>query len=108
MAFGGMNIDDSASYCAAACWADDIDNEVQRHVNSLSLKANGGHSKGSAKVYIARTLERLAMASQPNARLELCRADLSRPVGSNIPVIHSPMSENCRLLALFVFDHIPY
>jgi hypothetical protein len=38
-----MNIDDSASYCAAAC----IDNEVQGHVNSLSPWANGGHSKGS-------------------------------------------------------------
>jgi hypothetical protein len=44
-----MNIDDSASYCAAACWADDIDNEVQGHVSFLSLQANGGHSKGSGK-----------------------------------------------------------
>jgi hypothetical protein len=107
MALGGVTIDDSPSYCVAACWADDIDNEVQRHVNSLSLKANGGHSKGSAKVYIARTHERLAMASQPNPTLELCRAYLSRPVGSNIPVIHSPMSEDCRLMALFVFDRFP-
>jgi len=107
IAVGGMTIDDSASYCATARWADVIDNEVQTHVSSLSLQANGGHSKGSAKVYIARTHERLAMASQPNQMLELCRANLSRPVGSNIPVIHSPMSEDCRPLALFVFDRFP-
>jgi hypothetical protein len=50
MALGGVTIDDSPSYCAAACWTDGIDVEVQRHVSSLSLKANGGHSKGSAEV----------------------------------------------------------
>ena len=38
-------IDDSVSYAAAACWAGVIDNE--NHMNSLSLWANGGHSKGS-------------------------------------------------------------
>jgi hypothetical protein len=54
MALGGVTIDDSPSYCAAACWADDIDTEVQRHVSFLSLKANGGHSKGSAEVEVAR------------------------------------------------------
>jgi hypothetical protein len=70
MAVGGVKIDDSASYCAAACWADVIDNEVQRHVSSLSLQANGGHSKGSAEVDVARTHERLAMASQPNRILQ--------------------------------------
>ena len=64
MALGGMNIDDSASYCAAACWADDIDNEVQRHVSSLIAPGERGHSKGSAKVDVARTHGRLAMASQ--------------------------------------------
>ena len=65
MAVGGVNVDDSASYCAAACWADDIDNEVQRHVSSLSLQENGGHSKGSTKdCNVARTHGRLAMASQ--------------------------------------------
>jgi hypothetical protein len=107
IAVGGMTIDDSASYCATARWADVIDNEVQTHVSSLSLQANGGHSKGSAKVYIARTHERLAMASQPNCTSQLSLANLSRPVGSNIPIIHSPMSEDCRLMALFVFDHFP-
>ena len=48
VAVGGVKIDDSVSYCAAACWADVIDSEV--HVGSLSLQANGGHSKGSAKI----------------------------------------------------------
>jgi hypothetical protein len=47
---GGMKIDDSVSYCAAACWACIIDNEIQSHVNSLSLYSNGGHSKRSAKL----------------------------------------------------------
>jgi hypothetical protein len=61
-----VKIDDSASYCTAACWADVIDNEVQRHVSSLSLQANGGHSKGSAEVGVVRTHGRFAMASQPN------------------------------------------
>jgi hypothetical protein len=37
VAVGGMKIDDSVSYCAAACWAGVIDNEGQRHVTSLSL-----------------------------------------------------------------------
>jgi hypothetical protein len=65
MALGGMNIDDGASYRAAACWAGDIDNEVQRHVSSLSLWANGGHSKGSDKDCDgARTHGRFAVASQ--------------------------------------------
>jgi hypothetical protein len=53
------------------------------------------------------THKRLAMASQPNLILELRHSNLSRPVGSNIPVIHSPMSVDCRLMALFVFDHFP-
>src|ERR1019366_5772351 len=89
VAVGGVKIDDSASYCAAACWGDVIDNEVQRHVSSLSLQANGGPSKGSAKdCDVART-RRLAMAPQSDRVLQLCRANLSRPVGSNIPSIHS-------------------
>ena len=49
---GGVKIDDSVSYAAAACWAGVIDNE--NHVNSLSLWANGGHSKGSAKIVMLR------------------------------------------------------
>jgi hypothetical protein len=56
--------------CAAACWAGVIDNEV--HVSSLSLQANGGRSKGSAKdCDVARMHGRLAMASQLN-RPEYC------------------------------------
>jgi hypothetical protein len=47
---GGVKIDDSVSYCAAACWAGVIEDEVQSPVNSLSLYSNGGHSKGSAKI----------------------------------------------------------
>src|SRR5450631_1320261 len=49
---GGVKIDDSVSYAAAACCAGVIDNE--NHVNSLSLWANGGHSKGSAKIVMLR------------------------------------------------------
>jgi hypothetical protein len=49
---GGVKIDDSVSYGAAACWAGVIDNEI--HVNFLSLWANGGHSKGSAKIVMLR------------------------------------------------------
>src|SRR5450631_3726057 len=49
---GGVKIDDSVSYVAAACWADVIDNEI--HVNFLSLWANGGLSKGSAKIVMLR------------------------------------------------------
>ena len=49
---GGVKIDDSVSYSAAACWAGVIDNEI--HVNFLSLWANGGHSKGSAKIVMLR------------------------------------------------------
>src|SRR5450631_1013965 len=49
---GGVKIDDSVSYAAAACWAGVIDNE--NHINSLSLWANGGHSKGSAKIVMLR------------------------------------------------------
>ena len=68
MAPGGMNIDDSTSYRAAARWAGVVDNEVQRHVSSLSLWANGGHSKGSGKdCDDARTRGRFAMASQPES-----------------------------------------
>jgi len=65
-----MKIDERVSYCAAACWAGVIDNEV--HVSSLSLQANGGRSKGSAKdCDVARMHGRLAMASQLN-RPEYC------------------------------------
>jgi hypothetical protein len=49
---GGVKIDDSVSYCAAACWAGVLDNEI--HVSSLSLQANGGRSKGSAKDVMSR------------------------------------------------------
>ena len=49
---GRVKIDDSVSYGAAACWAGVIDNEI--HVNFLSLWANGGHSKGSAKIVMLR------------------------------------------------------
>jgi hypothetical protein len=59
-----MKIDESVSYCAAACWAGVIDDEV--HVSSLSLQERG-HSKGSAKDFdVARMHGRLAMASQLN------------------------------------------
>ena len=34
---GGVKVNDSASYCAAARWAGVIDNEGQSHVTSLSL-----------------------------------------------------------------------
>ena len=51
---GGVKIDDSVSYCAAASWAGVIDNEVQWHVDSLSLWANGVPSRGSAKILMLR------------------------------------------------------
>jgi hypothetical protein len=87
MALGGMNIDDSASYCAAACWADDIDNEVQRHVNSLSLWANGGHSKGSGKDFDgARTHGRFAVASQSESEMQPYRVICRDPLGQISPV----------------------
>jgi hypothetical protein len=54
VAVGGVKIDHSASYCAAAFQAGVIDIEVQRHVSSLSLQANGGHSKGSAEIAMLR------------------------------------------------------
>lgn len=65
IAVSRVKIDESVSYCVAACWAGVIDNEV--HVSSLSLQANGGRSKGSAKDYdVARMHGRLAMAPQLN------------------------------------------
>ena len=61
VAIGGVKIDDSVSYYVAAYWAGVIDNEVQCHVGSLSLWANGVPSRGagssevctrvSAKIY---------------------------------------------------------
>jgi hypothetical protein len=55
IAVGRVKIDDSVPYCAAACRAGIIDNEVQRHVSSLSLWANGEPlSKGSEKMVMLR------------------------------------------------------
>jgi hypothetical protein len=48
VADGRVKIDDGVSYGAAACRADVIDGEV--HVRFLSLQANGGPSRGSAKI----------------------------------------------------------
>ena len=89
---GGVKIDDSESYGAAAFWAGVTDSEVQRHVSSLSLQANGGRSKGSAKdCDVARMHGRLAMASQLN-RPEYCNFAVRicrDPLGQISPVIHS-------------------
>ena len=90
IAVGGVKIDESVSYCAAACWAGVIDIEV--HVSSLSLQANEGRSKGSAKECdVARMHGRLAMASQLN-RPEYCNFAVRicrDPLGQISPVIHS-------------------
>ena len=90
IAVSGVKIDESVSYCAAACWAGVIDNEV--HVSFLSLEANGGRSKGSAKdCDVARMHGRLAMASQLN-RPEYCNFAVRicrDPLGQISPVIHS-------------------
>ena len=86
MALGGMSIDDSASDCAAACRADLIDNEVQRHVSSLSLQANGGHSKGSDKDCDgARTHGRFAVASQSETEIQPYRVICRDPLGQISP-----------------------
>jgi hypothetical protein len=78
VAVGGVKIDYSASYRAAACWADVIHSEVQRHVSSLSLKANGGPSKGSLKIMMLRgrtdTLQwRLSGTQYCNFAVRICR-----------------------------------
>jgi hypothetical protein len=73
---GGVKVNDSASYCAAACWAGVIDNEGQSHVTSLL-----GERRTLKRVHkdcdVARTHGRLAMASQSNCILQfavrICR-----------------------------------
>jgi hypothetical protein len=98
MALGGMNIDDSASYCAAACWADDIDNEVQGHVSFLSLEGERRDTqKGPLKIVMLRgrtgalrwRLNELDIAALP--------CEFVETVGSNIPSIHKgrPPSALC-------------
>jgi hypothetical protein len=82
VAVGGVKIDHSESYCAAAFWAGVIDIEVQRHVSSLSLQANGGHSKGSAEIVMLRrrsdTLRwRLSRTANQNFAARVCRDRLS-------------------------------
>jgi hypothetical protein len=52
VADGRVKIDDGVSYSTAACRAGVIDSEV--HVGSLSLEANGGPSRGSAKIVMLR------------------------------------------------------
>jgi hypothetical protein len=78
VAIGGVKIDDSLSYCAAAYWADVIDNEVQWHVGSLSLQAIGVPSRGSAKTVMLRgrsdTLQwRLDRTRIYNFAVQICR-----------------------------------
>lgn len=82
VAVGGVKIDDSASYWFAAFRADVIDNEVQSHVSSLSLLANGGHSKGSGKIVRAWTHGRFAMASQSESDIATLPGNLSRTLRS--------------------------
>ena len=92
---GGMKVDDGASYCATACWADVIDNEVQRHVSSLSLQANGGPSKGSAKdCDVARTHGRLAMAPQSNRYCNFAVRICRDPLGQISPVSTGASAES--------------
>src|ERR1017187_4810718 len=82
-----MKVDDGASYWFAAFWADVIDNEIQGHVSSLSLWANGGHSKGSAKdCDVARTHGRLAMAPQSNRYCNFAVRICRDPLGQISPV----------------------
>ena len=73
MALGGMNIDDSASYCADACWADDIDNEVQGHVSFLSLEGERRDTqKGPLKIVMLRgRTDALRWRLNPNRRCNL-------------------------------------
>ena len=51
VAVGGMKVNDSASYCAAACWAGVIDNEVHGHVSSLSLWTKEDTQKGPLRLW---------------------------------------------------------
>jgi hypothetical protein len=78
VAFGGVKTDDGASYRAAACWADAIDNEVQRHGSFLSLQANGGPSRESAKIVLLRGRSgalrwRLSRTQNCNFAMRICR-----------------------------------
>jgi|SRR5450631_1733294 hypothetical protein len=80
VAVGRMKIDDSVPYCAAACRAGIIDNEIQRHVSSLSLWANGEPLKRVRKdCDIARTHGRLAMAPQWNLTLQTRPCEFVEP-----------------------------
>ena len=94
---GGVKIDDSESYGAAAFWAGVTDSEVQRHVSSLSLQANGGHSKGSAKIVMLRrrsdTLRwRLSRTGNYNFAVRICRDRWS----SYPQIIHTPPRQHAR------------
>jgi hypothetical protein len=94
VAVGGVKIDHSESYCAAAFWAGVIDIEVQRHVSSLSLQANGGHSKGSAKiVMLRRRSDTLRWRLSRTANQNFARASLSRPFVKLSTDIHSPSTD---------------
>jgi hypothetical protein len=65
VAVGGVKIDDSVSYCAAACWAGVIDNEVQRHLSFPSVLSERRTLKRvRSDDDVARTQGHLAMASQ--------------------------------------------
>jgi hypothetical protein len=63
------------------------DNGVQRHVNSLSLWANEGHSKGSTKACdVTRTHGCLAMASRVTEYLSFAGRVCRDPLGQISPV----------------------
>jgi hypothetical protein len=84
-----VKIDHCASDCAAAFRAGVVDIEVQRHVSSLSLQANGGHSKGSAEIVMLRRRSdtlRWRLSRNRESHLRTCRDRWS----SYPQIIHAP------------------
>jgi len=87
VSFSGVKIDDSVPYGAAACWAGVIDNEI--HLNFLSLWANGGHSKGSAKIVMLRgRTDTLRWHLNRTEYCKLCPAICRRFWGRYPQIIH--------------------
>ena len=80
VSIGGVKIDDGVSYCAAACWAGAIDNEI--HVNfPFALGERRTLKRVRKDCDVARTHGHLAMASQSSSTAQTLSCNLSTPSG---------------------------